>query len=370
MNASQLNIEGAVAERYSQASQQAEAALCCPVDYDAHWLEVLPNELIERDYGCGDPSKWVQPGDHVLDLGCGAGKICYIASQIVGTDGSVTGVDMNDDMLALARQYQTEITGKIGWDNVTFCKGKIQDLKLDMQQFEQWLQDHPAADANGWLEAEQQAEQLRNGQPMISNNSIDVVVSNCVLNLVNPNDRRQLFAELFRVLKPGGRAVISDIVSNQPVPVELQNDATLWSGCISGAFEDREFIQAFIDTGLGKVEIMAFQSEPWQVVEGIEFRSITLRAWKPLGTKNDTATGQSAIYRGPWKKVVDDFDNVLIRGKRMAVSTGQMNEYEQAPYQTDLILLDGNGQFRQTERNPEVSELPISDGCSPDGNCC
>ena len=71
MNTSNLNIEGAVAQRYSQASQAAETALCCPVDYDAQWLQVLPQDLIDRDYGCGDPSKWVQEGDHVLDLGSG-----------------------------------------------------------------------------------------------------------------------------------------------------------------------------------------------------------------------------------------------------------------------------------------------------------
>ena len=370
MNASQLNIEGAVTERYSQASQEAEAALCCPVDYDARWLEVLPAELIDRDYGCGDPSQWVQQGDHVLDLGSGGGKICYIASQVVGADGRVTGVDMNEDMLALARQYQSEICGKIGWDNVTFHKGKIQDLKLDMQEFEKWLQDNPAADSQSWLQAEQQAEKLRLTRPMIADNSIDVVVSNCVLNLVNPNDRLQLFTELFRVLKPGGRAVISDIVSNQPVPAAMQNDATLWSGCISGAFEDRTFIQAFVDAGLGKVEILSRQSEPWQVVEGIEFRSMTLRAWKPLGIKDETGSGESAIYRGPWQKVVDDHGNALVRGERVEITRGQMREYEHPPYGADLILLDDEGKFMESDQSPNASDLPITDSCSPGSDCC
>ena len=370
MQATPLNIEGAIDERYSQASQKTEASLCCPVDYEARWLAVLPDELIERDYGCGDPSKWVQEGDHVLDLGSGAGKICYIASQVVGAKGSVTGIDMNDDMLALARQYQSEIAGKIGWDNVTFRKAKIQDLKLDMQQFEHWLQANPATDANGWLQAEQQAEQLRNRHPMIEDNSIDIVVSNCVLNLVNPNDRLQLFAELFRVLKPGGRAVISDIVSNQPVPVGLKNDATLWSGCISGAFEDQAFIQAFVDIGLGKIEILAWQSEPWQVVEGIEFRSLTLRAWKPLATEDDTVTNQSAIYRGPWKEVTDDWGNVLLRGERNAITNRQLREYEQTPYKADLILLGDDGQLSQTDHSSKVSGLPITDCSTTGGNCC
>lgn len=370
MNAIPLNIEGAVGQRYSQASQQAEAALCCPVDYDAQWLKVLPKELIERDYGCGDPSKWVQAGDHVLDLGSGGGKICYIASQVVGADGSVTGVDMNDDMLTLARAYQKEIAESIGWDNVSFYKGKIQDLKLDMQQFESWLQEHPVSDTNGWLLAEQQAEQLRNTQPMITDNSIDVVVSNCVLNLVNPADRHQLFAELYRVLKPGGRAVISDIVSNKPVPEGLRNDAKLWSGCISGAFEDHQFIQAFVNAGLGKVEILDWQTDPWKVVEGIEFRSMTLRAWKPLESEDQTDSGQSAIYRGPWQKVVDDDGNVLLRGERIGVTDGQIKEYERAPYDADLILLNSEGRSTLTNQSPSTSELPIADYCSPDGECC
>jgi len=367
MNASNLNIEGAVSERYSQASLQAQAALCCPVDYDAQWLKVLPNELIERDYGCGDPSKWVETGDHVLDLGSGGGKICYIASQVVGESGSVIGIDMNDDMLTLARQYKAEIAERIGWDNVTFHKGKIQDLQLNMDQFDQWLQENPARDAESWQQAEQQAQQLRQTQTMIADNSIDVVVSNCVLNLVHPNDRIQLFAELHRVLKPGGRAVISDIVANQPVPTSLQNDATLWSGCVSGAYEDHAFLQAFADAGLGKMEILARQSEPWQVVEGIEFRSVTVRAWKPQATSDDSDQRKSAIYRGPWKEVVDDQGNVLLRGERMAITNGQMTEYQNPPLESDLILLESDPQTSQTS---PPDELPIADCCGPGGTCC
>ncbi len=115
---------------------------------------------------------------------------------------------------------------------------------------------------------------------MIANEGIDVVVSNCVLNLVRNEDRLQLFNEIFRVLKPGGRAVISDIVSNGPVPQHLQDDATLWSGCISGAFEEHAFANAFTNAGFVEVEILVRQNEPWQTVEGIEFRSMTIRAWK------------------------------------------------------------------------------------------
>ena len=293
MTSTDLNVEQAVAGRYSAASKKTEPALCCPVDYDAQWLKAIPAELIRRDYGCGDPAKYVQTGDHVLDLGSGGGKICYIASQVVGPEGQVTGVDINDDMLGLARQFQGEVVENIGWDNVSFRKGRIQDLKLDLDQLEKYLQTSPANDANSWIAAGQQAETLRHTSPMIANESVDVVVSNCVLNLVRNEDRVQLFNEIFRVLKPGGRAVISDIVSDGTVPQHLQDDATLWSGCISGAFEEHAFSAAFTDAGFVSVEILVRQNDPWQTVEGIEFRSMTIRAWKHHKTETPDAINLS-----------------------------------------------------------------------------
>ena len=250
-----LNVEQAVRERYSAASQQVEPALCCPVQYDSRYLQVLPAEILERDYGCGDPSRYVNAGETVLDLGSGGGKICYIASQIVGPRGRVIGVDKNEDMLALARKYQQQVGETIGWHNVEFHRGRIQDLATDLDDPEK--------------------------RPMIADGSIDVVLSNCVLNLVAESDRRQLFAEVFRVLKPGGRAAISDIVSDRPVPERLKQDPTLWSGCISGAYEEAAFLNAFRQAGFVTVELVARQEEPWATVEGIEFRSVTVRAYKP-----------------------------------------------------------------------------------------
>src|SRR5438552_14062278 len=101
-----MNVESAVRQRYSQASQTKADALCCPVEYDRQFLKIIPAEVIERDYGCGDPSRYLKAGETVLDLGSGAGKICFIAAQVVGASGKVIGVDMNDDMLALARKHQ------------------------------------------------------------------------------------------------------------------------------------------------------------------------------------------------------------------------------------------------------------------------
>ncbi len=280
---SSLNVDQAVLERYSGAAKRTEADLCCPVDYDTKYLKVLPDELIQRDYGCGDPSKWVAPGETMLDLGSGGGKICYIASQIVGPQGRAIGVDMNDDMLALARGFQRQIGDAIGWHNTEFHKGRIQDLALDLERFDEYLAENPVQSSNDWLRASAAADQMRRTAPMIAADSVDVVVSNCVINLVAESDRSQLFAEIYRVLRHGGRAVISDIVSNEPAPEHLRRDPKLWSGCISGAFVESEFLKAFERAGFCGIETVARQVEPWATIEGIEFRSVTVRAFKGDG---------------------------------------------------------------------------------------
>ncbi|HEV8716450.1 MAG TPA: methyltransferase domain-containing protein [Candidatus Binatia bacterium] len=103
-----MNVEQVVQEWYAAGAKQAESALCCPVTYDSRYLAGLPQEIIDKDYGCGDPSPYLSPGETVLDLGCGAGKICYIVAQIVGPTGRVIGVDMTPDMLALAEKYREQ----------------------------------------------------------------------------------------------------------------------------------------------------------------------------------------------------------------------------------------------------------------------
>src|SRR6266446_521492 len=104
-----IDVERVVNERYGQAAKDREPKLCCPVEYDPKLLDVIPAEINERDYGCGDPSAFVREGDVVLDLGSGGGKICYIAAQIVGPKGQVIGVDANNEMLALADKYSHSI---------------------------------------------------------------------------------------------------------------------------------------------------------------------------------------------------------------------------------------------------------------------
>lgn len=328
---STTKTESEVRKRYAAGAQAPEAKLCCPVDYNAEYLKVIPREVIERDYGCGDPSRYLRQGETVLDLGSGTGKICFIAAQVVGSNGRVIGVDMTDEMLAVARKNAPMVAERIGYSNVEFRKGRIQDLALDLDRLDQELKNRPITNAASFLAADEIAQELRVKHPLVASDSIDVVVSNCVLNLVEATAKRQLFEEIFRVLKIGGRAVISDIVSDEEVPVALQNDPELWSGCISGALTEEGFITAFSDAGFYGVRILKRDQQPWQTVEGIEFRSVTIEAFKgkqgPCVERN-----QAVIYRGPFKEVLDDDNHRMERGRRYAVCDKTFNIYRKAPY--------------------------------------
>ena len=272
--------EGAVRDRYGNAAQAKDDSLCCAVNYDARYLEAIPDEVIERDYGCGDPSRYLRKGETVLDLGSGTGKICFIASQVVGPKGRVIGVDMTDEMLELARRNAPVVAENIGHANVEFRKGRIQDLALDFDLLDTELKSARPCGLEGFLEAEAIADKLRKEAPMIASGNIDAVVSNCVLNLVAGDLKPQLFRELFRVLKPGGRAVISDIVGSDDVPENLQRDAELWSGCISGALREDRFLRAFADAGFDPVRILKRDESPWRELGEITFRSLTVEAIK------------------------------------------------------------------------------------------
>lgn len=371
-----LNVDQAVRDRYAAAAHEAEAALCCPVDYDATYLKVLPEEILQRDYGCGDPSKWVEEGETVLDLGSGGGKICYIASQVVGPNGRVLGVDCNDEMLGLARRYQNEVADCVGHDNVTFFKGRIQDLGLNLETFESLLADQPVVDSSGWLQALENAEKQRKASPMIADGSVDVVVSNCVLNLVAESDRRQLFEELNRVLRVGGRAVISDIVSDRDVPQHLRDDAELWSGCISGAFREDKFLEAFEDAGFYGVEIVSRQTEAWQTVEDIAFRSVTVRAYKADQNASDEYAGQYAVYNGPYAAVLDEAGFELQRGVVTPITSGQFDRLVRPPYDKSVTLLGTTSNNEQGHSNDAAAarsampSLEVLGGCCGDTGCC
>lgn len=326
-----LDVESAVRARYSGAAKAAEPGLCCPVSYDAGLLTNIPEEVLEKDYGCGNPTPHVRSGETVLDLGSGAGKACFLASQVVGPRGRVIGVDMNDHMLEVARRHAPEVARRVGYENVAFKKGKIQDLGLDLERLDRYLAEHPVGSAGDLERLQAESERLRRDEPLVASESVDVVISNCVLNLVRPEDKRALFAEIARVLRRGGRAVISDIVSDEDVPEHLQRDQELWSGCISGAFRDDRFLEAFEEAGFYGIAILERQAEPWRTVDGIEFRSVTVSAYK--GKEGPCLDRKHAvIYRGPFRAVTDDDGHLLRRGVRTAVCEKAYQIYSQEPY--------------------------------------
>lgn len=385
------DIETSVIERYAAAAEELEPALCCATNsYDPRWLAMIPEEILAKDYGCGDPTRYVGEGETVVDLGSGGGKICYILAQKVGPGGRVIGVDFNDAMLQLARKYETEMTMKLGYDNVRFVKAKIQDMELDLDTVQSHLEEYPIHSVGDLAEFNAFCSRMRSEAPAVAPNSVDVVVSNCVLNLVRSEEKRQLFAEIFRVLKRGGRAVISDIVCDETPTEAIKNDPNLWSGCIAGAFTEPGLLEMFQDAGFHGVEILERQQEPWQTIDGVEFRSMTVRAFKgkqgPCLERN-----QAVIYRGPWSSVRDDDGHLLNRGERMAVcdKTFKLLTDPNGPYHNEIIPVHPHEEIPLEEAIPfncrasqrrdprqtkgedyhETIASQNSESCGPEG-CC
>lgn len=202
-----------------QSSCCGEGSSCCG-DNKAYTVPDHPVPEAELGLSCGNPLAfgYINHGDVVLDLGSGAGKDVFLAAQKVGDAGRAIGVDMTPEMLALARKNAVKFFTTTGLANVEFRQGQIERL--------------PIEDA-----------------------SVDVVISNCVINL-SP-DMPQVFREVYRVLKPGGRMIVSDIVLNRPLPQSARDDADLYAACIAGALLRDEYIQTMSDAGFEKTEILS-----------------------------------------------------------------------------------------------------------------
>ena len=345
-----IEVDRAVSAAYDRAARQP-AGLCCPSTNDPKLLAAVPAEILERDYGCGDPTKHVRPGETVLDLGSGAGKAVYLLSQVVGPMGRVTGIDSSDEMLALARRHRARFAERIGYDNIAFRKGRIQDLALDLDALDRFLREHPIASSADLSLLEEETGRLRRQAPLVASDSVDVVVSDCVLNLVRPDDRPRLYGELHRILKAGGRAVISDIVSDEDIPEHLQRDPELWAGCVSGAMREDRLLQAFEDAGLYGITLLDRPEKPWRTLEGIELRSVTVVAYKGKeGACWDRK--QAVVYRGPFREVHDDDGHVLRRGVPVAVCDKTFRLYMREPYREHFAPVEPRVPVSMDEARP------------------
>lgn len=271
-----MEVKAIVKEKYGEAARRvsmggnngccgASAALdnCCdPISsnlYDEIQAGQIPDTALKASLGCGNPTALAKlnPGETVLDLGSGGGIDVLLSARRVGPTGKAYGLDMTDDMLALARENQR----KAGVENVEFLKGEIEHIPLP-------------------------------------DNSVDVIISNCVINL--SGDKDQVLREAFRVLKPGGRLAVSDVVTRGDMPDEVRKSMLLWVGCIAGALRDDEYRAKLAAAGFTAIEIestrvydvedaRAFLSEHGIDVDAIapqvenKFMSAFVRATKPNG---------------------------------------------------------------------------------------
>ena len=225
-----MELKEVLKEKYGQAAQRVNAggSSCCgasaaadgccdPITsnlYDAAQTGELPQEVVLASLGCGNPTALAQlkPGETVLDLGSGGGIDVLLSARRVGPSGKAYGLDMTDEMLSLARENQR----KAGVENVEFLKGEIESIPLP-------------------------------------DNSVDVIISNCVINLSGDKDR--VLREAFRVLKPGGRFAVSDVVTRGEVPEDVRRNMLLWVGCIAGALQDYTYVAKLAKAGFDGIDI-------------------------------------------------------------------------------------------------------------------
>jgi len=226
-------VHDAVREKYGEIARSVGKGGCCGPSscgcgdsitsnlYSESETNDLPADAVAVSLGCGNPTALIEllPGQTVLDLGSGGGIDVLLSAKRVGPSGKVYGLDMTDEMLALARENQR----KAGANNVEFLKGTIEAIPLPDQ-------------------------------------SVDVIISNCVINL--SEDKDAVLREAFRVLKPGGRFAVSDVVIRGPVPSEIRRSMELWVGCVAGALEEEEYAAKLKGAGFESVEV-----EPWRVYQ-------------------------------------------------------------------------------------------------------
>jgi MoaA/NifB/PqqE/SkfB family radical SAM enzyme/SAM-dependent methyltransferase len=263
---------------YAEAAREPKTEICQPIAMEPRAVAHIPDDVIARSYGCGSPVFAAAPaeGETVVDLGSGAGMEAFIASRMVGPKGRVIGVDMTPDMLRFSSEAAGRVRERLGYGNVFFTRALLEAL--------------PLASA-----------------------SADAVTSNCVINLAP--EKLKVFAEIKRVLKPGGRMVISDIVSEAALPPDIRFNPRLKGECIAGAMTATKLLVTLSKLGFAGVEVL--KQGPWRVVDEVSFDTITVRAYKPAG-------GSRVLYQypGPFRSVTLDSGEQLVRGQAVEVGAG------------------------------------------------
>jgi arsenite methyltransferase len=309
-------ITKTVSERYAKAVTNGEE-MCCPTGYNHEDLRTfIPEAVLKVSYGCGTPVglSTVQAGETVLDIGSGGGIDCFEASRRVGPTGRVIGIDMTDEMLTLARTHAPTVAKNLGYakSNVDFRKGQAEAMP-------------------------------------VQDEDIDLIVSNCVINL-SP-DKPKVFQEMFRILRPGGRFSISDIISDQAIPNYMIHDKEKWGDCLSGALPLHEYwggLRAAGFLGIHQVNLI-----PWRVIDGIHFLSITLTGYKL--NNPGTSTLKFATLKGPFSQITDELGRTFLRGLPQPINT-QTVALLQSPFYHELFVLSETPETF-TVSDPRWSEI-------------
>lgn len=313
-----------VREFYGDAAETPQADLCCPTKYDHTAVAHIPQDVLDRFYGCGSPmtSAGIREGEVVVDLGSGAGIDVFIAAKFVGAGGKAIGVDMTDRMLAVARENQSRVAQALGYDAVDFREGFLEQIPVDSK-------------------------------------SVDLITSNCVINL-SP-DKPRVFSEMWRVLRDHGRILISDIVSEREVPPHLKVNPQLWGECLAGALTQEQFIAELERAGFYGLEIL--KKTYWKDVDGYPFFSVTVRGWKFEKTSGCVFKGHRAVYLGPAKAFIDEEGHMFPRNEPYEICTDTVAKLSNPPYKGTFAILEPG-----EERTGYACCSPGGE-CGPEG-CC
>ena len=322
-------ITESVSQRYAKAVTNGEE-MCCPTGYNHEDLgKFIPEAVLKVSYGCGTPVglSTVQPGEVVLDIGSGGGIDCFEASRKVGATGKVIGIDMTDEMLSLARTHAPTVAKNLGYpaSNVDFRKGFADAMPVD-------------------------------------ENQVDLIISNCVINLAP--DKKKVFQEMFRVLQPGGRFTISDIVADQPIPQYMIHDSAKWGDCLSGALTIQDYWGGLRDAGfqgLHQVTVI-----PWRVIDGIHFVSVTLTGYKAAVAAASSAPA-FATLTGPFSQAKDELGTVFHRGAPQQIDEQTVQLLSLPPYKDHFVIADRP--MALTNQDPRlVAVLPEETPCVWEGH--
>jgi MoaA/NifB/PqqE/SkfB family radical SAM enzyme/SAM-dependent methyltransferase len=309
-----------VGDFYREAAAEPNTDILNPVDYPEDLMGHIPAASRVRSYGCGSPvlDAGLREGERLVDLGSGSGVECFIAARLVGPGGTVTGVDMLDPMLDLARRGAEAVQRQLGYTNISFIKGLLEKLPL-------------------------------------ANDGTDVVISNCVLNL--STSKRRTFGEIFRVLAPGGRLVISDVVCETEPAAAIRNDETLRGECIAGALTQKDLFGILREAGFIAPRVL--KRFPYRVVGGQQFYSLTFAARKP--DTEETESNVRAMYRGPFAALELDDGRRLLPGQTVAIPAAAAADSGE-----ELFLFDHHGMVTNVDIGVSACALPPEVGLEVD----